>query len=80
MNISIALESVSPSGAKVKISVTADAGTKSRLMDFEVDDLRKNLDAEDRERLATLLVRAAVDGLTRAQARTKLQSGIVVTV
>lgn len=79
MNIAITFESASPSGAKVSIGITVDGGNK-RIYVFEIDDLRRSVSAPEAEDFARMLMKAAISGLTRTQARNKLLPGLVVTI
>lgn len=79
MNLSITFEGASPSGAKVSIGVTVNSGTK-RIYVFEVDELRQSVSAAEAEDFARMMVKAAISGLTRVQARNKIQPGLTVTI
>lgn len=48
--------------------------------DMDADTLRAPLDREEREKFAELCIRMKMAGLTKAQARTVLQSGFTVTI
>ena len=77
--LAISLENASPSGAKLYIGHSVDGGAK-RTMYFEADEIRQSLSTEEREVFLRLLLKGALAGLTRAQARTKMQTGFAVTL
>lgn len=77
MVISLTLESICSGGGHATIGVAIDGGAK-RIMAFDVDELRGPI--EDKEAFASNLVKMAVSGLTRQQARTKLLAGVTVTI
>jgi len=77
MNISVTIESVCSGGGHATIGVVIDGG-KKKLLQVETDEIRRGID--DREALVLGIVKLALTGLTRAQARTKLQAGISITL
>lgn len=79
MILAITFEAVCSGGNHVTIGATVNAGPK-RSAEFSIDELRDDLSAAEREDLMRLIVRAALTGLTKAQARSKLQAGFVVTL
>lgn len=79
MDLSITFEGASPSGAKVSIGIVVNNGNK-RVYVFEVDELRQSVSAAEAEDFARMVVKAAITGLTRVQARNKIQPGLTVTI
>ena len=79
MQVLVELVSVCSGGNHATVQFTFDGGNVRTAM-FEADNLRAPLDAEDRRKLAELVIRGAVTGLTPAQARNKLQAGFTVTL
>lgn len=77
MVISLTLENVCANGGHATIGISVDGGTK-KLVTYDVDDIRGPI--EDRDQLIAHIVRLSTTGLTRAQARTKLQAGITITL
>lgn len=79
MNVTLTFEGASPSGSKISIGIAVNGGAK-RVYVFEIEELRKPVTATDIESFELLLVKAAVAGLTRAQARNKIQPGLTITI
>ena len=79
MNISIILKSACASGGHVSLGVTVDGGAE-KVFSLETDTIRENIRPDDRERMLVDIVRLSIAGLTRAQARSKLQTGFTVTL
>ena len=77
MNIAITLKSVCSGGGHATIGVVVDGGAEKTFR-FDVDDIRGNI--EDRDALILGMIRLSVAGLTRVQARNKLQTGFTVTL
>lgn len=79
VDIVIALDHICSGGGHVRLSATVNGG-QPRLADFEAEILRQSLTADDRLKLAELIVRVRCAGLTRAQARSLLETGIEATL
>ena len=77
MDVTITLESVCSGGGHATLGVTIDGGQKA-ILHVETDQIRAAI--EDREALVLGMTKLALTGLTRAQARTKLQAGISITL
>lgn len=77
MVVVLTLESVCSGGGHATIGIAVDGGAK-KLTTFDIDDIRGPV--EDRDTLIANIIRLSVTGLTRAQARTKLQTGVTVTL
>mgnify|MGYP000898453605 CR=1 FL=1 len=79
ISVTISLDSVCAGGGHAFIAVAVDGGG-STVRQYETDDLRGALTAQDRDTLIRLLVKAKLAGMTRAQARNTLQTGFTVTL
>lgn len=77
MQITLSFEGVCANGGHVDIGVVVDGGQK-KITRFDVDDIRGPVD--DREAFIANVIRLSLTGLTRAQARTKLQAGLSITL
>lgn len=67
------------SGGHVFVSRVVDGGGSKRLT-FGADELREPLSSDEREQFSLLAIRVSLAGLTRTQARNKLQAGITVDI
>lgn len=72
-------EAVCAGGNHVTIGYVLDGGAKVQRQ-YEIDQARVALTADDIDQLRTLLLRAAIAGLTASQAKTKLQAGVTVSI
>lgn len=79
ISVTISLDSICGGGTHANLSISVD-GQQARVRDFNTDDLRGALTNDEKETLVSLLVRAKISGMTRAQARNTLQSGFTVTL
>lgn len=77
MNIDITLERVCSGGGHATLGVVVDGGAK-KMVSFEVEDLRGAID--DKEQFIEGIIRLSLSGLTKLQARNKLQAGISITI
>lgn len=75
---SITLQSVCDGGDHVKLRLTVGANTFD--FDYNIDELRQSITAEDRREAVLTITRFHCSGMTKAQAKTELESpGIQVT-
>ena len=77
MVIVLSLESVCSGGGHATIGVTVDGGAKKAIT-FDIDEIRGPVD--DRDAFIANIIKLSMSGLTRLQARNKLQSGVTITL
>ena len=80
MNIAITLESICAGGEHIALGAVRDARPKRISAGHEIAELRSPITDEEFDVAVLVLAKLAVQGLTRAQARTKLQDGFTVVL
>lgn len=79
ISVTVALESVCDGGGHAFVSIAVDGGPTVK-RELTVEELRAPLTGDEKEDFIRLALRAAITGLTRVQARNKLQAGVTVSI
>lgn len=79
MIISVSLKRACASGGHATVGVIVDGGAE-QIYEIDVDDIRTNIQEDEREATLQKLLRLSFAGLTRQQARTKAQNGFTITL
>lgn len=80
VNIAITLESICAGGEHITLGAVRDARPSRVLATHTASELRAPITDDEFDTAVLVLARLAVQGLTKAQARTKLQNGFTVTL
>ena len=78
-DILYALDHVCDGGGHVRLTARVNGGA-ARVLNYNADDIRSNLTADEAEAAHLAVLKVHFGGMTRAQVRAALLAGVTITI